>query len=639
MARKILSALPLLALCYATHATDPRFEKEQAWFSVRDLNYTSFVERYTLYRNQGFIMIDLDAYPTPSGLLYSMVWEKNKDNRDWKLYSNLTDDQYRTKWEQLRDNGYRPTDIESYRTNNGQRYDGIWVKNLEDYAWSSKRGMTKTAYEQYITEQRALGKRMVDMEMYETNSGIRYSAIWVSNSSNIDWKEVHGLGRDAYQNRLEDLVSQGYRVTNFDSYTDGSTQRYAFICEKRNGFGYQVRSDRTELEYANLWREYRDRGYRIVDFECYSTPQGLRYAGVWLENNRRYHYEKKDRLDSLINNYRNINNVIPGISVAIIKNGEMLYRRGFGYADKERKRVAHGETIYLAASVSKVIGGTIAVKLHDEGRLRNGRTVNLDFNRTTRSYLTNVRQTNGTNVSLPARHTHTLAQLYSHLGCIQHYEGPEPASNQYNLAIDALPQIWNAAFVNNCAVGAAPPNYSTHAHTYLAAVLETVTGQRAAELIRNEIAVPYHLESMRALYTTASIPNDYDRAIPYQDNNNPTNFDNNSWKIFGGGIEMSTTDLAWFGWKVLNGEIVRPAARDNILWTRVSANTTFGIAWDIQTISGKRVAQHGGSWTGAHSYIRIYRDDGLIIAIMSNRDNHKVDDLSGLARKIAEIVL
>ncbi|MEB3282362.1 MAG: hypothetical protein VKK42_25935 [Lyngbya sp.] len=36
----------------------------------------------------------------------------------------------------------------------------------------------------------------------------------------------------------------------------------------------------TETQFANLWRQYRDEGYRLVDFEHYPTANGDRYAGV-----------------------------------------------------------------------------------------------------------------------------------------------------------------------------------------------------------------------------------------------------------------------------------------------------------------------------------------------------------------------
>jgi CubicO group peptidase (beta-lactamase class C family) len=636
MLHKILTACMAL-LCIAGRGNEPSFEKNIDWLSFRDLTGESFGEKFQQYKNAGYIMIDMDGYEASGGIRYSMVWEKNKTNRGWAEYRDMTDDGYHTKWTEMKNQGYRPVDIESYRMGGGQRFAGIWIKNTESYNWASKRGMTKAEFESYKTEQKNAGLKMIDLEMYETSSGIRYASIWVKNYDNTDWKQEHALDRDGYQERINTLSSQGYLITNFDSYKDGGTQRYAFICEKKSGLGYQVRTDRTELEYANMWREYRDKGYRLIDFECYSTSSGMRYGGIWIENNSRFDYNKKEELDNLITKYRNDNN-LPGISVAIIKDGDILYRRGFGFADKEGGKVAHGETVYMAASVSKVFGGTLAVKLADEGKLRNGTNVSLNLNNTTRSYLTNVQKSDGSLVTLPAKHIHTVKQLYAHLGCLQHYDGPEPATQQYNKAIDALTQIWNAGFVAGC-TNNTNANYSTHAHTYLAAVLEKVTGRTSAQLVQSELAAPYDLESLRVMYTTSNLPSDYERAKPYEDDNSATSYGNNSWKVFGGGLEMSALDLARFGWKVLDGKIVKPAARDNVLWTRVLSGEGYGVAWAVGGSSPNRIAEHGGSWTGARSHLRVYRDKGVVIAIMSNRRGHTVGDVDVLCNNIANIVL
>ncbi|MEO7982793.1 MAG: serine hydrolase [Bacteroidota bacterium] len=639
MLRKILFVISLtLCMSPSLRATDPTFQKGIGWASFRDLTGESFGEKFTQYNNNGYRMIDMDGYETASGVRYSMVWEKNTGNRGWAEYRDMTDDGYHTKWDQLKADGYRPVDIESYRIGGQQRFAGIWIKNTENFGWASKRGMTKAEYEAYITEQKNLGLQMIDLEMYETSSGIRYAAIWVKDNSNTIWKEAHGLEGDDYQQQLMTLTGQGYLVTNFDCYKDGNTQRYAFICEKRSGFAYQVRSGRTELEYANLWREYTDKGYRLIDFECYNTSGGMRYAGIWIENDKRYDYDKKVSLDNLITKYLADNN-LPGISVAVVRDGEMIYRRGFGFADKAAGKIACGETIYLSGSVSKIFGGTLAVKLQDEGKMRNGSAVSFNLNNTTKSYLTNVKKTDGTTVTIPAKHTHTIAQLCSHLACIHHYStGPEPSLVQYNKAIDALTTIWNAPLLPSCTIGT-NRNYSTHAFTYLAAVLEKVTNRSSAQLIRSELSDPYNLESIRSQFTSASIPYDYDRAIPYNDDNTATTYGNNSWKVYGGGIECNAVDLAWFGWKLLDGKIVRATARDNILWTRVIPGQSTAIAWEIGSDNSRRIADKGGSWNGAHANIRIYRDNGLVVAVMSNRDNHKVDDLTGLTSKIANIVL
>lgn len=636
LTRIITAILFTLLVSTSTYANEPNFTKGIGWLSFRDLTSDDFHEKYIQHKEE-YIMIDMDAYETSSGIRFSMVWEKNTSNREWAEFRNMTTDEYHAKWEDFKTRGFRPVDIEAYRVGSIVRYAGIWIKNTEGFGWSSKRNLTKAEYEAYITEQRGLGRKMIDLEMYPTNSGIQYAAVWVSNNDNTDWKEVHGKNRTDYQAQLDDLTGKGYLVTNFDSYTDGGTQRYAFICEKRSGFGFQVRTDRTQLEYANMWREYSDKGYRLIDFECYSTPNGQRYGGIWLENNKYFDYSKRGQLDELITKYKNDNN-LPGISVAIVRDGEMIYRRGFGFADKEAGKVAHGGTIYLSASVSKLFSGTMAVKFQDEGKLRDGTIISLNLNNKLSTYLTNVKKSDGSLVTIPSKHTQTVAQLYAHLGCLKHYDGPTPSTQQYAKAIDALTQIWNADLLSGCTIGT-NRNYSTHAHTYLAAVLEKVTSRTSAQLVKSELADPYGLGTLRVQFTTSTIPSNYERAKPYNDNNTPTTYGNNSWKVFGGGIETSAVDLAWFGWKVLDGQIVKPAARDNVLWTRVKSGETNGIAWELRDIGGRRVAEHNGSWTGARAELRVYRDNGLVIAIMSNRTNHTVDDVGTLATKIGDIVL
>lgn len=433
------------------------------------------------------------------------------------------------------------------------------------------------------------------------------------------------------------------------SYQSGFDQLYAAIWEKKPaGRGWVMRSDRTALQFANLWRQYRDEGYRLVDFERYSILGVVRYAGLWVENDLRFDYPRKGTLDTIISDYLDDND-LPGISVAVIRDGTMIYRRGFGFADVDAGKVAHGETIYNSASVAKVIGGTLAGKLEAEDELRDGTTFNLDMTLRTRGFLTRVPIGGGQFATIPGHHTHNVDQLLSHLGCIAHYGTTPAIPNQTThraTAMDAVRAIWDVGLVEDCTIGTTA-SYSTPAFTFVGAVLERVTGRPADRLIREEIAERYGLSSMRVMFETASLPANYDRATPYNNSNDETSYQNNSWKLLSGGIELSAVDLARFGWKVLNGQIVSPAVRDNRLWAAVrpgcgastSGNCGFGLGWARGSSDGRRTVDHSGSWTGARAYIRVYRDDGLVIAIMSNRTDHSAGGgIGGLATNLADTI-
>ncbi len=341
------------------------------------------------------------------------------------------------------------------------------------------------------------------------------------------------------------------------------------------------------------------------------------------------------KLKKAMIDFREANNV-PAISVAIIRDGRMIFKHGEGDARKGVK--ADGDTVYHAASVSKAIAGTLAVKLLQNDRLEDGTRIKFNLDSTTASYLQNVRQTRGKVVSLPSNHKHTVKQLFAHLGCIKGYEGKEPADDNYPKAIDALPTIWNQDFVPDCELGKTRL-YSTHAFTYIAAVLEQVTGKTAAELIRTEIAEPYDLPTLRATWNGVRYSKEPKLAVHYDENLRPIKLWNNSWKVFGGGLQISAADLARFGWKIRSGEIVRPLHRDQVLWKRVNPSEVNGIAWRLETIDRRTVAQHSGKWRGVRTNLRVYRGNNtpLVIAVMINRET--TPSLNNLTDQLANIVL
>jgi CubicO group peptidase (beta-lactamase class C family) len=583
-----------------------------AWASRRDLTNAQFAQYFAEYRDLGYIITDVDAYPNGSGLQYAMIWQENTDGRGWAEWRNLSSSEYHDKWLFYRDRGYRPLDVEGYASGSGMRYAGIWVENREGLSWYSYRDLTSSGFSEHFADKSSRGYRLVDIEAYDTPNGLRYAAIWYENVERIGWAEYRDMDRTHYQQRIDDFSAKGYRLIDFESYTASGSQRYAAIWERNvNNRAYAVRSDRTEIEFANYWREYRDLGLRLIDFERYQTPFGTRYAGVWTENASRYRYPKKGELDQIVESYRSTNG-IPGISVAVIQDGTMLYRRGFGFAEVDAQRKAHGETVYLTASVSKVFGGTLAAKLEDEGQLADGTPVALDLSDPTSAYLAN----------LPAAHTHTVQDLLAHLGCIWHYDtGPEPPNGFYATATAAAQAMWNTPPLANCVIGA-NRNYSTHGFTFVGAVLEQATGRPIDRLVKEEIADRYGLSSLRVQFETSSLPANDERAAPYNDLGFESTYEDNSWKVLGGGIEVSAVDLADFGWKTLDAQIVDAATRDDRLWMRVLPNQPNGLAWEVRTLGGRRVAEHNGSWSGARSHLRVYRDDGLVIAVLSNRRGH-----------------
>jgi D-alanyl-D-alanine carboxypeptidase len=60
---------------------------------------------------------------------------------------------------------------------------------------------------------------------------------------------------------------------------------------------------------------------------------------------------------------------IPGVSIGIVYDQELIWARGFGYADVEKKIPATPETVYRIASISKLFTSTAIMQLRDAGKL------------------------------------------------------------------------------------------------------------------------------------------------------------------------------------------------------------------------------------------------------------------------------
>lgn len=60
----------------------------------------------------------------------------------------------------------------------------------------------------------------------------------------------------------------------------------------------------------------------------------------------------------------------PGLSVGVVYDQELVWSRGFGYADIEEKRPADSTTLYRIASITKLFTSTAVMQLRDAGLLQ-----------------------------------------------------------------------------------------------------------------------------------------------------------------------------------------------------------------------------------------------------------------------------
>jgi CubicO group peptidase (beta-lactamase class C family) len=73
---------------------------------------------------------------------------------------------------------------------------------------------------------------------------------------------------------------------------------------------------------------------------------------------------------------------IAGATIVIVKDGQVLFTKGYGYADREKKiPVSPQDTLFRPGSISKLFTWTSVMQLHEQGKLDLDRDINeyLDF--------------------------------------------------------------------------------------------------------------------------------------------------------------------------------------------------------------------------------------------------------------------
>src|SRR2546426_4109570 len=60
---------------------------------------------------------------------------------------------------------------------------------------------------------------------------------------------------------------------------------------------------------------------------------------------------------------------LPGLSIGIVYDQNLMWSKGFGYSDVEKKTPATPSTIYRMASVTKLLTATAMMQLRDHGQL------------------------------------------------------------------------------------------------------------------------------------------------------------------------------------------------------------------------------------------------------------------------------
>ncbi len=292
---------------------------------------------------------------------------------------------------------------------------------------------------------------------------------------------------------------------------------------------------------------------------------------------------------------------IAGATLAVVKDGHLLFAQGYGYADlKTRRLVVADETLFRPGSVSKLFTWTSVMQLVEQGKLDLDRDVNdyLDFK---------VPEKFGKPITLRNIMTHTAGfeETLSELFLAK----PEQQYPLHDYLIRHMPQ---RIFPPGKVVA-----YSNYATTLAGYIVQRVSGEPFAAYVENHIfkplgmahstfrqpASPALMKLMATGYKQASdekpVPFEVVEAAP------------------AGSLSSTAPDMARFmlahlgggeidGVRILKPETVREMQARN--YTLAPGLNGFNLGFYDENRNGHRIIGHAGDTVAFHSDLHLIVD-------------------------------
>lgn len=313
---------------------------------------------------------------------------------------------------------------------------------------------------------------------------------------------------------------------------------------------------------------------------------------------------------------------IPGVSVGVVYDQQLVWSKGFGYANVEQKRPITGQTRFRIASNSKLFAAIAIMQLREAGKLRLDDPVI--------KYLPwFTPQPAG-----PDDGPITIEQLLSHSSGLQREAGDHWSSYNFpsETELKALMPNRQAAF---------PPQsrwkYSNLAFAIAGQVVEKITGQRWADYVQAHIIKPLAMDG-----TSIDTPDEM-LATPYairsaDGRRRILPFVNARGLASATGVTSDVDDLAkfmsaWFRRVPKSGgtNILSAGSWRELLRVRsVDENWQFGsgLGFDHSRFKDRTYVGHRGGYHGNATQTIAQLDDKIGVIVLINTNDLNPSDIA-----------
>jgi serine beta-lactamase-like protein LACTB len=335
--------------------------------------------------------------------------------------------------------------------------------------------------------------------------------------------------------------------------------------------------------------------------------------------------EKRAQIENVVSQFMTSTHA-PGVSVAIVENGEYEWAAGFGFADLENNVPATEHTIFRLGSISKSLTAVGALELFERGQL--------DLDAPVQKYCP----------AFPEKKWPvTTREVMGHLAGIRHYKtGPDDLEIGNTKHFDNPIQAGLDFFKNEPLLSEPGTHfrYSTQGYTLVGCVMEGASKTKYVDFMLQNVVAPAGMQHTQADDRFAIIPY---RTRFYGKTESGTvqnaDFLDSSYKIPGGGWLSSAEDMARFEVAILNDKLIKRSTRD-LLWTPSKppddSAKGYALGWHTFNEDGIFLVGHTGGQQGADTNFLLAPEKHAGVVVLANLDQINT---TAVAKQIMKILL
>jgi CubicO group peptidase (beta-lactamase class C family) len=307
---------------------------------------------------------------------------------------------------------------------------------------------------------------------------------------------------------------------------------------------------------------------------------------------------------------------VPGVSIAFLDKGKILWARGYGYADVEKQLPVDEKTLFEVASISKPVAAMAALYLVEQGKLGLDDDVNqflkdwkIEENEFTSEEKVTLRRILSHSAGLTVTGFEGYAKSDTVPDIIQVLKGEKPA-NSGRIYPDVKPG-------SIC-------RYSGGGYTVMQKMLTDITGQGFPELMDEFVLSKINMES--STYEQLLPEDMYSKAAQaYQGNGSVIPGEWHTYpEMAAAGLWTTPTDLLKYAsevYKSYRGESNKVLSQDMIMEMLTPQINSQGLGPNLGGDNENITFGHFGANAGYRCQLFIYTLTGQGIAVMTNSEN------------------